>query len=287
MRSVESTRRRARPARGRPARALVDRGALEALLQECGLAEHAANLAHEVALPSLRIEPVAARSPAPRSRLGGPPLLPAGASWPHTGEGAPLTFLAALDVGELPDAPITSRLPVDHTLLFFADLGTGDGDGLIDEAPNEPGSVARCLATREPVPATPPEALEHPERTVLLDRQICFRALLTLPGWDGAAHELGLDVYEARAYEEAVARLTEAIDPQDGGGWLSGHWIGGHATGIQGAPPDDGTLLLLHLEDDASLGFAFLDGGVIQFRIPDDALDARDWARVVAIADSC
>lgn len=39
--------------------------------------------------------------------------------------------------------------------------------------------------------------------------------------------------------------------------------------------------LLVHL---GSAGFQ--DGGAIQFRIPPDALDARDWSQAYAVADS-
>jgi hypothetical protein len=60
------------------------------------------------------------------------------------------------------------------------------------------------------------------------------------------------------------------------------HWFGGHATGVHEPDP----VLLLHLDHDPALGFDFLDGGTIQFRIPLDALAERDWDRVTAYADS-
>ena len=53
------------------------------------------------------------------SRLGGTPLLPAGDSWPLAPDGRALTFIAALDLGELPRLP---PLPGGGTLLFFWDL---------------------------------------------------------------------------------------------------------------------------------------------------------------------
>jgi hypothetical protein len=45
-------------------------------------------------------------------------------------------------------------------------------------------------------------------------------------------------------------------------------------------------VLLLHLEFDRQLGFEFLDGGAIQFRIPGRALAERDWAAVTIEPDS-
>ena len=83
----------------------------------------------------------------------------------------------------------------------------------------------------------------------------------------------------------AVAGLA-GLGFVDDGDW-NRHWIGGHATGVQGAASRPGTVLLLHLADDADIGFSFLDGGAIQFRIPADALAARDWSQVFAEADSC
>jgi len=64
------------------------------------------------------------------------------------------------------------------------------------------------------------------------------------------------------------------------------HWVGGLVTGVQGHPPEEGTVLLLHLGFDDDLGFEFLDNGAIQFRIPAAALAAHDWSQVTAEADS-
>jgi hypothetical protein len=64
------------------------------------------------------------------------------------------------------------------------------------------------------------------------------------------------------------------------------HWVGGLVTGVQGHPPEQDTVLLLHLGFDHELGFEFLDNGAIQFRIPAAALAARDWSQVTAEADS-
>ena len=46
-------------------------------------------------------------------------------------------------------------------------------------------------------------------------------------------------------------------------------------------PPEEGTVLLLHL---ASIEFQ--DAGAIQFRIPEEALAARDWSQICAEGDS-
>jgi hypothetical protein len=324
-----------RPGPRRPAppaelleRALTDRGALEELLRAAGLTEDAARLAHEVAAEALLLE----ATDDARSRLGGPPLLPPDAAWPTTEGGAPLSFLAGLDLAELDEL---AGLPGEGWLLFFAALDP-DEDGLVDVAVNEAGSAVRVLFCTAPAAAEPPGALRRSEWGVLDHRPVRPRRVLTLPdGWD-AGREVGLDVFGARAYEAVLEDLRRALDgraadrededdfddvEEDGEpglivgiewvdfedldddelaalaehtrggevdeGPFAHHWVSGHATGVRGHPPQPGTVLLLHLETDADLRFEFLDGGTIQFRIPSDALAARDWSAVVAFADSC
>ena len=53
------------------------------------------------------------------SRMGGTPLLPAGTDWPLAPDGRPLVFVAAIDLGELPELP---PLLSAGTLLVFWDL---------------------------------------------------------------------------------------------------------------------------------------------------------------------
>ncbi len=263
--SVRSTKPRggaARKQREQARRALTDREALEALLAENGLPAHAARLAHEIAEPGLLLLP--AGDERVRSRLGGPPLLPADQPWPGR-----LTFIAGIDLTELPP----SALPAQGWLLFFVDLGTGNADGLIDEAPNEPNSVARMFWTDNAVEATGP---------CLRPRPVIAQRFLTLPEDWTASQLLELDVYERATYTELAERLEAALPARH-----SRHWLGGHATGVQGEPLDHDTTLLLSMEDDDDLGFSFLDAGTVQFRIPSDALAHRDFSRAIAFGDSC
>ena len=248
---VRSTKPRggaARKQREQARRALTDREALEALLAENGLPAHAARLAHEIAEPGLLLLP--AGDERVRSRLGGPPLLPADEPWPGR-----LTFIAGIDLTELPP----SALPAQGWLLCFVDLGTGDADGLIDEAPNEPelgrapvldGQRRRSDGTL-PAPATRHRAaVPHAARG--LDRRASCSSSTSM---------------SAQTYTELAERLEAALPARH-----SRHWLGGHATGVQGEPLDHDTALLLSIEDDDDLGFSFLDAGTVQFRIPSDAL---------------
>src|SRR5215467_1666014 len=62
------------------------------------------------------------------SRLGGLPALPADLAWPRHGEsGAPLHFLAQVDLSRLPPTPLdgaanAASLPNSGLLFFFADM---------------------------------------------------------------------------------------------------------------------------------------------------------------------
>lgn len=307
--------------------ALIERDELEALLAAMPLAAHATRLSHEVAAEALHLDPAPADGPLPGSRLGGPPLLPPGVTWPMSDDGGTLTFLAAIDLSELPRSEVTAALPATGWLLFFAGMYSEASEGLIDDTGNEPGSVARVLFAEQVVAAEPPDVLLAVDGGILRNRPVVARCVLTLPSDYEAAERLGLDVFEAEAYQEVVERLQSAVDPErrpaaeepsrryearscnddgydedevDGSDedgldvseaapiWdRADHWIGGHITGVQGHPPQDQTTLLLHLAWDEDLGFQFQDGGAVQFRIPTAALEARDWSRAFAEGDSC
>jgi hypothetical protein len=263
MASVASTRGKA-ARRTTVEQALRDRDALQAYLAEGGLPGHAARLAHEQAEVGFRLD-----AGDGRSRLGGRGLLPPGELWPADGDGHPLTFLAALDLSELPP----SRLPGRGWMLFFADTGDGDMDtGFYGDAENHPGAEARLLFTEEPVDAGPPGELT--------ERRVVATPFVMLPDGFGARELAGLDVFEGQTYDELANELARPT-------WNDApHWVGGWATGCQGVVDDTGTLLLFHLSADDELGFSYLDAGTIQFRIPPGALAERDWSRVVAFAES-
>ena len=224
-------------------------------------------MADEVAADALLLEP----APDGRSRLGGPPLLPAGEPWPVCDDGLPHTFLAAIALADLP----SSALPGEGWLLFFAALSSDGTDGLLEEAPNAPGSAARLYLTADAVPGRP---LREPPGGTLGERRVRAAPRLSLPDDSEAAQRLGLDVFEADAYEELRERLMYPEEPH--------HWIGGHASGTQGDAPAEGTTLLLHLDWDEALGFEYLDAATIQFRIPDAALAAGDFTQAYALVES-
>lgn len=249
-----------------------DRDALAAWLTERGLGEQAQRLAHEVAQRGFRLVPGAGNT-----RLGGPGLLPPGTDWPRATAGRPLTFLAGVDFAEFPDP---DPLPARGWLLFFADLDdAGEALGFIGEpTQNEPGADAQVLYTDAPVPGEPPPDLPHEERVRLPELRVVPHPQLTLDdGWN-AGEALGLGPAQAEAYDEIAYELRSGATGDE---FEVDDWVLGSVTGVQGESPEEGTTLLLHL---ASV--EFMDAGAIQFRIPDDALAARDWSQIVAEGDS-
>ena len=192
--------------------ALVDRDALEQLLSGSGLSDHAHRLAHEVATWGLLLSGTEDTSPPPRSRLGGPAVLPPGEPWP-TAAGRPLSFLAALDLDELDASRIHDAMPDSGWLLFFADL---DEEGVIGEEANRPDSAIRVYyvsPASAPIPADLSDELRTVDGGVLRNRPITANAVLSLPDGYGAAAELGLDTFEGISYEEILELLRGALNP--------------------------------------------------------------------------
>jgi Domain of unknown function (DUF1963) len=65
-----------------------------------------------------------------QTRLGGPPLLPAGEKWPTAADGDKFTFVGALDFAELPRM---EPLPTEGTLaLYWNREWGGKGEGKMD-----------------------------------------------------------------------------------------------------------------------------------------------------------
>lgn len=252
--------------------AALDRESLQRLFERRGLGDSAARIA-AAAERSFRLAATAADT---RTRLGGGALLPPGESWPHARGDRPLSFLGAVDLRELPsDTP----LPDAGWMLFYADIDNDDALGLVEPEENQPGSPGRFFYVEsEPVSTEPP-----PGTLTLNERYVQPTEQLTLPDDYEVAERLELDPAAGSVYEEIANELRYG---PEGWGSCNDHWVLGAATGAQGHPSDEGTLLLFHISFDTDLDFEFLDGGVIQFRIPEEALAARDWRAVTIEPDS-
>ncbi len=252
------------------ARALRDRDTLAELCAHVGLKEHASRLAHEVAAIGHLLRPTEREG---GSRLGGPALLPPGEEWPLTADGRPLVFLAAIDLTELTseDLPTTGGW-----WLFFADLGEdAEGDVFYEPEPNADGARGRMFHV--PASAGAPEDA-HPPGESLKHRAVKLDPLLTLPDHYDVAESLALDPDQAAIYDALHSILDEAL-LVPALPWEC-HWVGGHQSDAQGHPPEDNSVLLFHVSNDHSLGFDFLDGGTIQFRIDANELASGEYSAV-------
>lgn len=266
--------------------ARTDRAALADLLRSHGLAR-ATEIAGAAEI-GLRLRPARTQV---NSRLGGPPLLPPGTPWPTHADGAPLTFLAGLDLAEVRAAGGDERLPDSGWLLFFADLHREESE-LTEPTRNDehgPARVFHVRAGHEAVLVEHPERLQFEAFALVGPRPVAFDPQLTLPQHLAAGEQLGLDGYETRTYREAAMALDPWGDGNDDDGidpWVR-HWVGGHAEGAQGEPPDPDTVLLLHLSCDSAIDLQIMDAGTVQFRMPVDALAVRDWTAITAWPESC
>ncbi|MEV7578918.1 DUF1963 domain-containing protein [Streptomyces erythrochromogenes] len=61
------------------------------------------------------------------ARLGGLPRLPEGTDWPSGPDGAPLSFVAAVDCAALPADALDLGLPAEDSLAFFASVHRARG----------------------------------------------------------------------------------------------------------------------------------------------------------------
>jgi hypothetical protein len=164
----------------------------------------------------------------------------------------------------------------------------------------------------DPVSAEPPPDLTDEPHVRMPERRVVARPELTLEDGYDSGERLGLGAAEAEAYAEIAEVLRQgqpalSYEPtsrqwDDAPAWdddddefefeserdsdeawpvEADDWVLGVVTGVQGQQPQEGTALLLHLGS-----FEFQDGGAIQFRIPEAALAARDWASIYAEGDS-
>ncbi len=265
----------------RAAAALHSRSELEVLLSAVGLNADAHRLAHEIAEYGVLARKSGASGSA-RSRLGGRGLLPSDTDWPCAAGERPLSFLAGLDLAELPPSQTKATWPADGWLLFFADIGDAFGD-LVANVQGSPARTFYLPSDVDPVAATAPLAEGQDPPPSLTERRIAFESILTLPAHEGAAATVGAHPDVHVRYEGASEVLWRALDRYAPG---PRHWVRGHVCGVQGHPPEQDTVLLLHLDNDLALDFDFLDGGTIQFRIPVDALAVEDWSAITAEPDS-
>lgn len=249
--------------------------------------------------PALQLRKLPERARDRRSKLGGTPLVPDGAEWPHRAT-QPLTALAQIDCEEIAAVAPELGLPARGLLQLFYD---------VEEQPwgfdpaDAGGAVVRYLPD--------PDRCRTPATTPVVDvppRALGFHRIMTLPSLGSLAGDALALTYEQRlAYIDLCSDFVVAsLDEQPG------HQLGGHPDQVQGdmqlecqlvtnglycgdasgyesprarelAPGAADWTLLLQIDSDDELGLMWGDLGRVYFWIRRQDLAARDFSRVWAI----
>jgi Domain of unknown function (DUF1963) len=229
-----------------------------------------------------------------QTRLGGPPVLPAGELWPTAADGDKLTFVGALDFAELPRM---DPLPVEGTLaLYWNREWGGKGEGKMDFVAAtrafylEPGDRTRAPAA--------------PARTLPIPYTPLRGAAMPIAGEPGLVRE------ELRGRPD-LDRLGKAMDELERQGLYPHHVLGAPIEvqdpvlkGMAGffnptlgylseasrkrftpAERDAGDWVLLAQIEEQD-GLTIGDGGVLYFVMLKHDLEARRFDRVIGIMDS-
>jgi hypothetical protein len=221
---------------------------------------------------------------ASRSFFGGSPPLPAGAAWPSKG-GAPLTFVACLDLVSLQSAAPVAWLPASGRLLFFYDLKNQPWG--FD--PRDRGGWVVMLAG-DGAETPPPAAV-----TSLTRHAISFHAIDSYPSWERPeVAALGLTDAEAEAFIDARSAAYGGRPAHQVGGFpdpiqgdemelesqlaSNGLYVGDSSAyeSAQAADLREGAKdwrLLLQVDSDDDLGVMWGDAGMIYFWVREQ--DAR------------
>lgn len=140
------------------------------------------------------------------SRFGGMPDLPDGMAWP-TWKGIPQSFVAQINLAELPDFLDRSLLPAGGVLYFFYD-SSREADGY---DPEEAGCFAVFYAAAPPPTAAPavfPDGL--PEEGKIIPARISFEVVENAPTWEDVhLRLLGL------SFEDCLLAYSSLIEPYD------------------------------------------------------------------------
>jgi Domain of unknown function (DUF1963) len=231
--------------------------------------------------------------------LGGDPLLPPDVEWPEWEGHGPLSFVAAVDCGEVPTHELDIPLPTSGALLFFYSDGLGDNT----VAYTDPESVihgTRVIyvpADAETAPRRAPEGMTPFPRLLLGGEMIA-----TAPDNENAAL---IAAYGNPDDPDAYCEYP-TTDADDSGFWdevsafRRDHWphhrIGGYALPVQGSVEPEGAhafhpgkgeeaeaarkelaaqlLLLAQIDSDARTGMGWGDTGRLYWMIQRDNLAA-------------
>jgi len=276
----------------------VDRTGYRRVLVDAGLGRYADALV-SAARPGIRldVDPRLDHDRVGGSRLGGEPDLPAGAEWPRKG-GAPLSFVAQLQLTELAAYDVDGVLPADGLFSFFYDATTQTAWGF-DPADRGSWEVRHLPAGRELRRTRAPDDLEARGR--LRPVGLAPRAeLCPVPYESRVVERLAMSVEELDTYgelldtDERIHRALGHPDPVQGEMQLecqlasNGVFVGGPGgcrdpRVLDLGPGADDWRLLLQVDSDDAADVMWGDLGRIYFWIRDEDLGARRFDRTWVI----
>ncbi len=241
------------------------------------------------------------------SRLGGLPNLPEGTVWPEW-NGAPLAFLAQIDLAELPSPLPLEHLPATGRLYFFFDQEQSVWG--IDPKDRGGWQVLYSQDAPSAAPNPAPAGLED----VFDEKYLSAHAIDSIPSPD----RLNLDLSDSDN-DDAFDEASDAIDAlrDDPFEDFVYHQMGGYPNAIQsddmeldcqmtahglscGTPEDyqdpriadlektkDDWQLLLQIDSDDDTAMMWGDSGTLYFWIRSQDLAKRDFSKVWMILQCC
>jgi uncharacterized protein YwqG len=268
---------------------------LLALYRRLGYAAVADEL-ERTAVPCLELRRDTRRQtqrPRPASRIGGRPDLPDRASWPSH-NGTNLSFVAQVNLAEIPDDPAFGDLPREGLLYFFYDAhqshwGSDPGDKgswrvvHVPDVPSDP--------TPAEFPPDVPAEARFREVPVQLCREVSLRCpdddLLSGLGLKERQQEQIADIFHEFGDKAAPAHQFlglpgEIQGPMESECHRASHGMSDDA-GNAAEPAREAEIakesanwrLLLQVDSDDDAGMMWGDGGRLYFWIPKDALANR------------
>jgi hypothetical protein len=230
-----------------------------------------------------------------RTRIGGDPVLPAGAAWPGNATGLPFRFVGAFDFAELPHM---EPLPRAGTLALYWDFNWGEGGGAKMDfvaatrayfiPPGTPTSSPTAPAATFPVTYKPLRAtkvaiagdpnLVADELEGSADAERVFAAMNELRGRGIYPHHLLGAPIEVQG--PVLAGMPAFFDPKHENVSDASREV---YTAAERKSADEWMLLAQIEEQD---DFVIADGGVLYFVILRKDLEARRFDRVIGIMDS-
>ena len=216
------------------------------------------------------------------TRIGGRPDLDDATEWPRC-DGRPMTFLAQVNLADVPEGADPGPLPAEGLLSFFSAWGWQDEDDADPHPPDgDPTPAWTCVLYRDAPTSlrrreTPEGVNEFPAAPGSLV------PLVSLPSdaEDPEIEALGWDEAKKDAFFGVVLPSFEYVQATTIGRPILS-WLLGYPAFIQGFDPaaEDGRRLLFQLGSEDDAGMCWGDGGCLYFFADPDDLARGDFSRV-------